>query len=153
MPFGARAADRRIPAAVRAAWEDEADYRGGRSRSGSAATATRAAPGGTAGDAWHPLRRALPWLREAADRLRAVADEEPRPVPALAPRVALRLTDEPVTGPERLAGEGTLDQVVDDLEVRLPRRRHRGVDPFNGDPEETRRPRGLARAGGRRAGA
>lgn len=38
------------------------------------------------------------------------------PVPALAPRIALRLTDRPVDGAGRLAGEGTIDQIMDDLD-------------------------------------
>lgn len=94
------------------------------------------------GDAWHPLRRTLPWTREALDRLRAFAEDEGRPVPAVVPRIALRLTAAPLTGPDRLAGEGTLDQVMDDLDQL------RGLgagtvvlDPFNGDPEETCHPR------------
>jgi hypothetical protein len=74
--------------------------------------------------------------------VKTIADQEARPVPALAPRIALRLTDTPLAGPERLAGEGTIDQVIQDL-------RELGglgattvvLDPFNGDPEETRRPR------------
>ncbi|MGH3382535.1 MAG: LLM class F420-dependent oxidoreductase, partial [Actinoallomurus sp.] len=65
-----------------------------------------------------------------------------RPVPELAPRIALRLTDAPVTGPERLAGEGTIDQIVQDLrELRALGSAAVVLDPFNGDPEETRRPR------------
>lgn len=55
------------------------------------------------GDAWHPLRCTMPWLREAAGRLRASADEQDLPVPALAPRIALKLTAAPVSGPQRLA--------------------------------------------------
>ena len=130
--------------AIRDAWKDEADYGhgppipiwvGGKSDAGLR-RAVRL------GDAWHPLRHTVAWTREAAGRLRAFAEEEGRPVPALAPRIALRLTDAPLTGPDRLAGEGTLDQVMDDL-AQL-----RGLgagtvvfDPFDGDPEQTRHPR------------
>ncbi len=93
------------------------------------------------GDAWHPLRVTLPWLREAVERLRAYADDEGRPVPALTPRIALRLTGSPVTDPSRLAGTGTIDQVADDLEqLRLLGAEAVILDPFNGDPEETRHP-------------
>lgn len=91
------------------------------------------------GDAWHPLRNTLPWLREAVDRLRAAAGE--RPVPAFAPRIVLRITGTPVTGPHRLAGEGTIDQVVEDLEqLRLLGAETVVLDPFDGDPDETLRP-------------
>jgi hypothetical protein len=72
------------------------------------------------GEAWHPLRFTMPWLREAAGRMTALAGEQRWPVPGLAPRIALRLTGSPVTGPGRLAGEGTIDQVLGDLaELRV----------------------------------
>jgi alkanesulfonate monooxygenase SsuD/methylene tetrahydromethanopterin reductase-like flavin-dependent oxidoreductase (luciferase family) len=91
------------------------------------------------GDAWHPLRNTLPWLRESASRLTAMAGG--RSAPALVPRIVLRITDEPVTGPERLAGEGTIEQVAGDLE-ELGRLGADTVvlDPFDGDPDETLRP-------------
>lgn len=83
----------------------------------------------------------LAWLREALERMRAVADEQQRPVPALVPRTALRLTTSPVTGPGRLAGEGTMDQVAEDLgQLRLLGADTVVLDPFNGDPRETCNP-------------
>ncbi|RJL35586.1 LLM class flavin-dependent oxidoreductase [Bailinhaonella thermotolerans] len=90
------------------------------------------------GDAYHPLRNTMPWLREAREKCRGTA---------FAPRIALRLTAEPVTDPERLAGVGTLEQVLDDL----GRLRELGaetvlLDPYNADPEETRRPEAAWRA-------
>ena len=99
------------------------------------------------GDAWHPLRTTLPWLRAARTRLAEAARAEGRPEPALTPRIALRPTAAPVTGPDRLAGEGTVEQIAADLDAL------RGLgadtvvlDPFNGDPEETRHPREAWRA-------
>ena len=93
------------------------------------------------GDAWHPLRFRLGWLREALDRLRAAADQQQRPVPALVPRIVLRITDAPVTGSQRLAGEGTIGQVLDDLEqLRLLGAGTVVLDPFNGDPAQTHHP-------------
>ncbi len=84
------------------------------------------------GEAWHPLRFTMPWLREAVDRMSALADEQRRPVPGLAPRIALRLAQSPVTGPGRLAGEGTIDQVLDDLaQLRLLGAGAVVLDPFN----------------------
>jgi hypothetical protein len=53
----------------------------------------------------------------------------------------LRLAGAPVTGPGRLAGEGTIDQVLDDLaQLRLLGADTVVLDPFGGDPDETRRP-------------
>ncbi len=128
--------------AVRAAWRDRADYRAGRIPfwvGGNSDAGLRRAV--RLGDAWHPLRRTMPWLREAADRLRAEARAQCRPVPAFAPRVVLRLTDAPLPDEGRRAGEGTLDQVLADLE-ELERLGAEAVvfDPFDEDPEETRHP-------------
>lgn len=128
--------------AMRAAWDDEADYRAGSIPiwvGGNSDAGLRRAV--RLGDAWHPLRFTLGWLRGALDRMKAVADELRRPVPALAPRIALRLTPAPVTGSGRLAGEGTIDQVVADLEqLRLLGARTVVLDPFGGDPSETQHP-------------
>ncbi|MED7925116.1 LLM class flavin-dependent oxidoreductase [Nonomuraea sp. LP-02] len=91
------------------------------------------------GDAWHPLRNTLPWLREAVERMRTIAGDQP--VPAFAPRIHLRITTTPVTAPDRRAGEGTIDQVVADL-AELERLGADTVvlDPFDGDPAETLHP-------------
>ncbi|MFG3345455.1 LLM class flavin-dependent oxidoreductase [Streptomyces sp. NPDC048018] len=84
------------------------------------------------GDAWHPLRGTVSWMRSVVERHR---------LPGLAPRIALRLTDAPVEDPERPAGVGTLDQVLDDLDQLRALGAHTVVlDPYHGDPEETRRP-------------
>lgn len=129
-------------AAVRAAWENEADYRAGRIPiwvGGNSDAGIRRAV--RVGDAWHPLRTTLPWLRDALTRVKAIADAHERPTPAFAPRILLRLTDQPVTDPERRAGEGTIEQVVDDLgQLRDLGAEAVVLDPFSGDPEETRRP-------------
>jgi alkanesulfonate monooxygenase SsuD/methylene tetrahydromethanopterin reductase-like flavin-dependent oxidoreductase (luciferase family) len=128
--------------AILTAWENQHDYRGGRIPiwvGGNSDAGLRRAV--RLGDAWHPLRFTMPWLREALDRMAAAAAEQQRPVPALAPRIALRLAGSPVTGPGRLAGEGTIDQVLDDIEqLRLLGADSVVLDPFNGDPDETRRP-------------
>jgi alkanesulfonate monooxygenase SsuD/methylene tetrahydromethanopterin reductase-like flavin-dependent oxidoreductase (luciferase family) len=120
---------------VRAAWQDKADYGhgpipiwvGGNSDAGLR-RAVRF------GEAWHPQRFTLPWLRGALERLEAAADAQRRPVPGLAPRIALRLTPAPLDGTGRLAGEGTIEQITGDL------------DPFGGDPGQTRHPRQAWRA-------
>ncbi|MFE7394860.1 LLM class flavin-dependent oxidoreductase [Streptomyces sp. NPDC057582] len=84
------------------------------------------------GDAWHPLRGTLPWLRSALMN---------HSLPAFAPRIALRLTTTPIDDPERLAGTGTIEQILDDLD-QLHRLGADTVllDPYHGDPEDIRRP-------------
>ncbi len=128
--------------AVRAAWDDDEDYRGGRIPiwvGGNSDAGLRRAV--RLGDAWHPLRFTPGWLREALGRMQAIADEQHRPPPALAPRIALRVTESPLTDSGRLAGEGTIDQVVGDLEqLRLLGADTVVLDPFNGDPRETCHP-------------
>jgi hypothetical protein len=69
------------------------------------------------------------------------ADDQRRPVPALVPRIALRLTESPITAPGRLAGEGTIDQILDDVaQLRLLGAGTVVLDPFNGDPDDTHHP-------------
>jgi alkanesulfonate monooxygenase SsuD/methylene tetrahydromethanopterin reductase-like flavin-dependent oxidoreductase (luciferase family) len=91
------------------------------------------------GDAWHPLRQTPDQWRDSLARLEKLAAEENRQRPALAPRILLRLTDEPPA--DRVLGEGTLEQVVGDLARLRADGAHAVVlDPFVGDPEETRHP-------------
>ncbi|WP_158891350.1 LLM class flavin-dependent oxidoreductase [Amycolatopsis anabasis] len=127
---------------LRTAWENDQDYRSGRIPiwvGGNSDAALRRAV--RLGDGWHPLHSTLPWLEAAADRLTAAAAEERRPVPALAPRIVLRLTEKPCTEPGRLAGEGSIDQIIDDLDrLRLLGAEEVLLDPFRGDPRETLHP-------------
>ncbi|MGO1053281.1 LLM class flavin-dependent oxidoreductase [Crossiella sp. CA198] len=124
---------------VREAWRD-AGYRAGRIPiwvGGHSDGALRRAV--RLGDAWHPLRQTLGQWRESLARLAKVAAAEERPLPELTPRILLRLTDEPLA--DRRLGEGTLDQVVGDLELlRADGARAVVLDPFPGDPEQTRHP-------------
>ncbi|MBP2327596.1 alkanesulfonate monooxygenase SsuD/methylene tetrahydromethanopterin reductase-like flavin-dependent oxidoreductase (luciferase family) [Kibdelosporangium banguiense] len=119
--------------AMRAAWENEADYGKGRIPiwvGGNSDAALRRAI--QLGDAWHPLRVTLPWLR-------SVLQEQT--VPLFAPRITLRLTSEPVTDPDRTAGVGTIEQIVDDLSQLRQLGAHTVLlDTFGGDPDETTRP-------------
>jgi len=128
--------------AVRTAWDNDQDYRGGRIPiwvGGNSDAGLRRAV--RLGDAWHPLRFTMPWLRLAVDRMRELADGQRRPVPGLVPRIALRLTESPVIGPGRLAGEGTIGQIADDLaELHLLGAGTVVLDPFNGHPDETYHP-------------
>ncbi|MDF5757206.1 TIGR03619 family F420-dependent LLM class oxidoreductase [Spongiactinospora sp. TRM90649] len=131
LPFGRRGAitDEYL-AVIRRCWtEDETSFAGERVAFASV-TAGRAAPpiwvGGASpaamrravrfGDAWHPLNVRLDRLRDTElPTLRRIAAEAGRPVPAFAPRIPLHISPEPLTGPDRLAGQGTLDQIHDDL--------------------------------------
>jgi hypothetical protein len=61
------------------------------------------------------------------------------------PRIALRQTEAPVTasisGGGRLAGHGTIDQIIADLgQLRSLGADTVVLDPFNGDHRETSRP-------------
>ena len=132
--------------AIRAAWQDDTDYRSGHIPlwiGGNSDAALRRAV--RLGDAWHPLRFTPGWMAEAVGRLTACAADQGRPAPALMPRIALRLTEVPVTasvsGGDRLAGHGTIDQIMADLgQLRSLGADTVVLDPFNGDHRETTRP-------------
>jgi hypothetical protein len=93
------------------------------------------------GDAWHPIRIRVPWLRDAGlPKLREIADKEGRPLPALCPRIRLRVTETKLADDQRIAGEGNLDQIRADLEALATL----GVsyvllDTYTDDAEATRR--------------
>ena len=128
--------------AIRAAWQDDADYRSGQIPvwiGGNSDAALRRAV--RLGDAWHPLRFTPGWMAEAAGRLKAGAAEQQRAQPALMPRIALRLTQAPITDGGRLAGHGTIDQIAEDLDqLRSLGAGTVVLDPFNGDHQETAHP-------------
>lgn len=92
------------------------------------------------GDAWHPIRIRVPWLRDTGlPRLRQVADKENRPLPAVCPRIRLRITDQRLADDTRVAGEGTLDQVRADLEALAALGAASVLlDTYTDDPEATR---------------
>ena len=92
------------------------------------------------GDAWHPIRVRLPWLRDTGlPRLRQIADKEARPVPALCPRIRLRITQTALADDQRIAGEGSLEQVRADLQALAGLgATHVLLDTYTDDPEATR---------------
>ena len=70
------------------------------------------------GDGWHPNRVRMDWLRDTGwPKLQAIAAAERRPVPALCPRIRLELSESPLPDTQRLAGQGTLDQMRKDLDA------------------------------------
>jgi len=70
------------------------------------------------GDAWHPIRIRIDWLRDKAlPRLREIAAMEQRPVPLLCPRILVDVRSEPLPGEKRVAGQGSIDQIVADLKA------------------------------------
>ena len=68
--------------------------------------------------AWHPNRMSQAWLRDSGmPRMRELAAEMDRPVPALRPRVPVQITDKPVVEDERVFGVGTVDQIHEDFKM------------------------------------
>ncbi|MDG4762277.1 LLM class flavin-dependent oxidoreductase [Micromonospora sp. WMMD710] len=143
VPFGRRGAltDEYLRA-MRSAWQDTEDYDSGAIPiwvGGNSDAGMRRAV--LLGDAWHPLRVAPGQLAEAVGRLKIIADEQGRPVPAVVPRIALRETSEPITAPDRLAGVGTIDQIIADIDqIRSLGAETVVLDPFNDDLTEIRQP-------------
>lgn len=81
---------------------------------------------------WHPLHVTLPFVRDAVTSCK---------LPGFAPRISLRVTEAPVHGPERLAGVGSIEQIAEDLgELKRLGAGTVVLDPYHGDPEETRQP-------------
>jgi alkanesulfonate monooxygenase SsuD/methylene tetrahydromethanopterin reductase-like flavin-dependent oxidoreductase (luciferase family) len=128
-------------ATLRRAWEDEADYRAGTTPvwvGGASAAALRRTV--SLGDAWHPLHLSVAQFRDAPGRLTAAAREGGRESPpAFAPRIDLDLTAGDVPGGEaRIAGHGSLDQVLGDLaELQALGAESVILDPVRGVPRET----------------
>jgi hypothetical protein len=68
------------------------------------------------GTAWHPIRIRLDWLKNVGyPRLQEIAVQERKPLPELAPRISLQISGKRLPDNERVAGQGTLDQIQADL--------------------------------------
>jgi hypothetical protein len=94
------------------------------------------------GDAWHPNRIRPGWLKTTGlPRLRQLAEAESRALPALCPRIRLRLTEAALADDQRVVGEGTLDQMRSDLEeLQRVGAEYVLLDTFYDDVEATRHP-------------
>ena len=92
------------------------------------------------GSAWHPIRITIDHLRDTDfPLLKRIAGEEGKPVPDLCPRIRLRITDSPMSEIERLAGEGSIDQIRHDLEeLQALGCTYVLLDSFYGDVEATK---------------
>lgn len=92
------------------------------------------------GDGWHPIRFRMEWLqREGLPALRRVAAAEELAVPALCPRINLQILESPPA--DRLAGQGTLDQIEQDIaELAALGAQYVLLDPYGGKPETTAEP-------------
>ena len=93
------------------------------------------------GDAWHPIRIRMSWIKEALPRLKTIADREGRPVPAFCPRITVQLTDSDLPDGERVVGSGSLAQIRRDLdELRTLGAQYVVFDTYAGNPETTSDP-------------
>jgi probable F420-dependent oxidoreductase len=92
------------------------------------------------GNAWHPIRITVPWLRDTGlPKLKEVAAREGMAVPELCPRIRLNLTEAPLPDADRVAGEGSVEQVLEDLRgLEALGCTHVLLDSFTGDVEATR---------------
>jgi probable F420-dependent oxidoreductase len=91
------------------------------------------------GDAWHPIRIRIDWLRQnGLPRLQKIAAAEGRKVPALCPRIMLHITKGPMPDDARVAGQGSIAQIREDLDALLELGAEYVVlDTYSGDPRET----------------
>lgn len=65
---------------------------------------------------WHPINQSVAAIRDQwLPLLRAEAEREGKDVPALQPRIRLRLTNGPIEDATRAPGTGTIEQVREDL--------------------------------------
>lgn len=67
------------------------------------------------GEGWHPVAPALAEIRASLPVLAAEAERVQRPVPALVPRLPVRVTENPLPEAERTAGQGTWEQIHADF--------------------------------------
>jgi probable F420-dependent oxidoreductase len=94
------------------------------------------------GDAWHPYRFSLEWLKEEAlPRLDQIAETEGKAPPSFCPRLRIHLTEAPLPERERPLGHGNLEQLHTDL-AALSNLGAKTIllDTYSGRPEQTLHP-------------
>jgi probable F420-dependent oxidoreductase len=68
------------------------------------------------GTAWHPIRPTMNgFVNDMLPAFTKLAERLELPMPELCPRIRLRITDELRPDDERIAGEGTIEQIASDL--------------------------------------
>jgi probable F420-dependent oxidoreductase len=89
------------------------------------------------GAAWHPISIRVDWLRKFGyPRLQAAARDVDKPTPALCPRIKLCLSAAPLDDACRLAGQGSLAQVRQDLmELEELGAEYVVLDTYQGHPD------------------
>jgi len=94
------------------------------------------------GDAWHPYRFTLDWLKdEALPKLRQMAEAEQKPVPAFCPRLGLHLTEAALPENRRRVGHGSIEQVQADLKaIESLGAAYVLLDTYSGLPGQTENP-------------
>ena len=82
----------------------------------------------------------MDWLRDTGiPRLTELAEQEGMLVPELCPRIRLRLTEAPLPEDERIAGEGSVEQVLGDMRgLEALGCTHVLLDTYYDDVEATR---------------
>ena len=90
------------------------------------------------GTAWHPIRIRMNWLRDVGyPKLKAIAKEEGTPVPDLCPRIMVQVTAKPADESDRVAGQGTVEQILDDLnELSAMGASYVTLDTYSGNPAD-----------------
>ncbi len=91
------------------------------------------------GQGWHPILFTPGSLDQAQlASLKELSEKQGKPAPAFCPRIRLDITDKPLEG-DRLAGNGSLDQVRQDLaELERIGAAHVTLDWYTGDLEATK---------------
>jgi probable F420-dependent oxidoreductase len=96
------------------------------------------------GDAWHPIVPALSWVRERASRLREIAVQEQKAVPAFCPRINVRIANAPLPETDRPIGHGDGGQIRRDIAALIDMgAEYLLVDTFTGKPNEPQLEKGL----------
>jgi len=65
---------------------------------------------------WHPIEITKKWLsKEGIPLLQKIAKKQNKPIPPICPRILCQVTNEPLPEDSRKIGEGSIDQIHEDL--------------------------------------